>query len=331
MGVLSRATRGGVGAVIGVALAAFALSAGWISGSAIDGRAATQACGDACVATSPSATPLSGAPQGAGGQRIAIAAPRAPSASEPDDLPMLNADYIAVIEGGCGAMIFGRNEHEQFPPASLTKLMTAAVATDEAPVDKMITSDVDGELLHIETGSSYMGLKPGMQLSLLDLLYGLLLPSGNDAAIAIAKGISGTEDAFVDLMNAKAKDLGLDDTHFTNPHGLYEDGLHSSAIDMAVLARYVMRNADLRQIVAATSWQPRWDGGQVWNGNRFLTDYAGADGVKIGFTEESKQTIVASATRDGRRIIAALMNSDDRYTDAERLMDWAFEQPSSCP
>jgi D-alanyl-D-alanine carboxypeptidase len=228
-------------------------------------------------------------------------------------------------------MIFGRNEHEQFPPASLTKLMTAAVATDEAPVDKMITSDVDGELLHIETGSSYMGLKPGMQLSLLDLLYGLLLPSGNDAAIAIAKGISGTEDAFVDLMNAKAKDLGLDDTHFTNPHGLYEDGLHSSAIDMAVLARYVMRNADLRQIVAATSWQPRWDGGQVWNGNRFLTDYAGADGVKIGFTEESKQTIVASATRDGRRIIAALMNSDDRYTDAERLMDWAYEQPSSCP
>ena len=325
MGVLSRATRGGVGAVIGVALAAFALSAGWVSGSVIDEQdAATAACGEACA--TPSATP------GSGGQRLAIAAPKAPpSTPEPSDLPLIDADYVAVIEGGCGALIFGRNEHRQFPPASLTKLMTAAVATDQASVDTMITSDIDGDELNTETGSSVMGLKPGMQLSLLDLLYGLLLPSGNDAAIAIAKGISGSEDAFVDLMNAKAKDLALDDTHFTNAHGLYEDGLHSSAIDMAMLARYVMRNADLRQIVASTSWQPRWDGGQVWNGNKFLTRYPGADGVKIGFTEESKQTIVASATRDGRRIIAALMNSDDRYTDAERLMDWAFEQPSSCP
>jgi D-alanyl-D-alanine carboxypeptidase len=325
MGVLSRATRGGVGAVIGVALAAFALSAGWVSGSFYDERLADKACVAGCASTTLGA---------AVSPNVARAAPRlqpTAAAREPDDLPVISAKYVSVIEDACGALIFGRDEHAQFPPASLTKLMTAAVATDQAGTGMMITSDVDGAALHDATGSSIMGLKPGMQLSLLDLLYGLLLPSGNDAAITIAKGISGSEGAFVELMNEKAKALALDDTHFTNPHGLYEEGLHSSAYDMAILARYVMQNADLRRIVSTISWQPRWDGPEVWNGNEFLARYDGADGVKIGFTEESKQTIVASASRGGRRIIASLMSSDDRYQDAERLLDWAFEQPSSCP
>ncbi|MEX0749340.1 MAG: hypothetical protein WD359_00895 [Dehalococcoidia bacterium] len=325
MGVLSRATRGGVGAVIGVVLAVFALSAGWVSGSIYADRLATEACVVDCASSTLGA---SVAPS------IARAAPNprpAASAREPDGFPFISARYIAAIEGACGAVIFGRDAHGRFPPASLTKLMTAAVATDQAGVDMMITSDIDGLALHEATGSTIMGLEPGMQLSLLDLLYGLLLPSGNDAAMAIAKGISGSEEAFVELMNEKAKSLALDDTNFTNAHGLYEEGLHSSAYDMAILARYVMQNADLRRIVSTISWQPRWDGPEVWNGNAFLTEYDGADGVKIGFTEESKQTIVASATRDGRRIIASLMSSDDRYTDAERLFDWAFEQPSSCP
>jgi D-alanyl-D-alanine carboxypeptidase len=217
------------------------------------------------------------------------------------------------------------------PPASLTKLMTAAVAIEQGDVNMMITSDIDGAALLDATGSTIMGLKPGMELSLLDLLYGLLLPSGNDAAIAIAKGVSGSEAAFVELMNEKARSLALDDTVFTNPHGLDDEDLRSSAHDMALLARFVMQNADLREIVGAVSWQPRWDGPPVWNGNRLLDEYDGADGVKIGYTEESQQTIVASATRDGRTIIASLMRSMDRYSDASRLLDWAFAQESACP
>ena len=209
--------------------------------------------------------------------------------------------------------------------------MTAAVATDQADVSMMLTSRIDGAALHDATGSTIMGLTPGMQLSLLDLLYGLLLPSGNDAAITIAEGIAGTEEAFVALMNAKAQSLALQDTHFTNAHGLYQDGLTSSARDMAMLARYVMQNADLREIVKTIQYQPAWDGPPVWNGNRLIGEYDGADGVKIGYTEESQQTIVASASRDNRRIIIALLYSQDRYTDAERLLDWAFEQPSPCP
>jgi len=329
---LSRVTRGGVGAaVVGLGLAVLALAGGWVSGSAYDARqpAAEQAsarCVDACEA---SVLPSTAVPRGL--SLRPISSQQDSSDREPSDLPFISARYIAAIEGACGALIYGRNEHDRFPPASLTKLMTAAVATDQAGVDTMIVANIDGDALNEETGSTIMGLKPGMELSLLDLLYGLMLPSGNDAAIAIAEGIAGSQDAFVQLMNEKVKSLALDDTHFTNAHGLYEDGLHSSAYDMAVLGRYVMQNPDLRRIVSTLSWQPAWDGPQVWNGNKLLTDYEGADGIKIGFTEESEQTIVASAVRGDRRIIASLMASKDRYEDATRLLDWAFEQPSTCP
>jgi D-alanyl-D-alanine carboxypeptidase len=325
---LTRAARGGVGAVIiGCALAALALAAGWVSGS-LYANPAPAPCADGCVAGAEAAPEASPTPAA----HVRAPEPTAePTPDEPDGFPFVSARSIAVVEGSCGALIYGRNEREPFPPASLTKLMTAAVATDQADVSMMITAHVDGAALYDATGSTIMGLRPGMELSLLDLLYGLLLPSGNDAAIAIAEGVAGSEEAFVELMNAKAQSLALGDTHFTNAHGLYEDGLTSSALDMAMLARYVMLNADLREIVKTVEYQPAWDGPPIWNGNAFLSEYPGADGVKIGYTEESQQTIVASASRDNRRIIIALLRSQDRYTDAERLFDWAFAEPSACP
>jgi D-alanyl-D-alanine carboxypeptidase len=321
----SRTTRGGVGAaVIALGLIALALSAGWLSGAILDGH--LPSCPTACA--SSAAADSSTTPE----NRVlgTNATPEA-TATEPADFPYVSARSIALIEAGCGALLFGRDENMQLAPASLTKLMTAAVAIDQASATKRILVDVDGIKLHEETLSTVMGLRPGMELSLLDLLYGLMLPSGNDAAIAIARGISGSEERFVELMNEKVESLGLDDTHFTNPHGLTEDGLYSSAYDMAMLARYFMQNETLRQIVSTVSWQPRWDAPPVWNGNELLSKYDGADGVKIGYTEEAQQTIVASATRDGRRIIASLMRSQDRYTDSERVLDWAFAQPSACP
>jgi D-alanyl-D-alanine carboxypeptidase len=318
---LTRAARSGVGAVIiGLTLAAMAVAAGWASAAAWAALSS-----DPCVGSCSSAAEAA---------LIATETPAPtpePTQADPDGFPFVSAQSVAVIEGSCGALLYGRDEHEQRPPASLTKLMTAAVATDQADVSMMITSNVDSAALYEETGSTIMGLQPGMELSLLDLLYGLLLPSGNDAALAIARGIAGSEEAFVELMNEKARSLALDDTHFTNAHGLYEDGLASSAYDMAILARYVMENDDLRAIVGSVQWQPAWDGPPVWNGNRLLSEYPGADGIKIGYTEQSAQTIVASASRDGRRIIVSLIHSQDRYTDAARLFDWSFAQPSACP
>ena len=322
-----RAARGGVGAAVtGIVLVVLALAGGWIAGAMYDGRLGS-ACAGGCASS------VSADSHGAATPTAQSAAPTArPTARpEPAGLPFVSARSIAIIENTCGAEIFGRDEHLRLPPASLTKLMTAAVATDQASTDKLITAHVDGADLYDKTGSTIMGLKPGMQLSLLDLLYGLLLPSGNDAAIAIAEGIGGTQAKFVDLMNAKVQSLGLEDSHFTNPHGLNDDNLYSSAYDMAMLARYAMQNQTLRTIVAAVSWQPRWDGPPVWNGNRFVGEYEGADGVKIGYTEQSQQTIVGSATHNGRRIIVSLMRSQDRYTDSARLFDWAFAQPSACP
>jgi D-alanyl-D-alanine carboxypeptidase (penicillin-binding protein 5/6) len=309
-------------AIVGLALVALALSAGWVSGAAYDDHLASRGCAGPCAQS------VSAAESGPGRPPAIIPTP---TPTEPADFPYVSALSIAVIDSACGAEIFGRDEHMHLPPASLTKLMTAAIATDQADTGKLITSHVDGAELYDKTGSTIMGLRVGMQLTLLDLLYGLLLPSGNDAAIAIAEGISGSQDNFVALMNEKAQSLALRDSHFTNPHGLYDNDLYSSAYDMAMLARYVMQNQTLRQIVSTVTWQPRWDGPPVWNGNRFVSEYRGADGVKIGYTEQSQQTIVASATRGGRRIIASLMRSQDRYTDAERVLDWAFAQPSPCP
>ncbi len=319
-----RATRGGVGAVVlGLALTAVALTAGWVAGSAFGGHLASGACTDGCA---PAAAASGGGDSAIQAITSATAVP-----TEPAGLPFVSALSIAVIDSSCGALLYGRAEHLTLPPASLTKLMTAAVAIELADTSTLITAHVDGQKLYDDTGSTIMGLKPGMQLSLLDLLYGLLLPSGNDAAIAIAEGVGGSQDKFVEMMNDKAASLALNDTHFTNPHGLYDNKLYSSAYDMAILASYVMQNPTLREIVSTLSWQPKWDGPPVWNGNRFLSEYQGADGVKIGYTEQAQQTMVASATRDGRRIVASVMRSQDRYADAERLLDWAFTQPSPCP
>ena len=318
-----RATRGVAGAaILGVGLIALALSAGWLFGAVYDGRIAPRGCPGSCSSAAEAAPPSTPA---------AVSGSPTPAPTEPAGFPFISALSISAIEGACGAAIYSRDEHMRLPPASLTKLMTAAVATDRASPQTMITAHVDSAKLYDDTGSTIMGLRPGMELSLLDLLYGLLLPSGNDAALAIAEGVGGSQSAFVDLMNDKAESLALHDTHFTNPHGLYENDLYSSAHDMAILARYDMQNETIRKIVSSVSWQPKWDGPPVWNGNRFITEYAGADGVKIGYTEQSQQTIVASATRGGRRIIVAIMRSQDRYADSERLLDWAFAQASACP
>lgn len=318
-----RATFGGVGAVIvGLAVSAAALAGGWIAGSAYGGRFDSPGCAGACSSSAAAAEVRPTTPTA-----VPIATP-----TEPADLPYVSANSIAIIESACGAKLFGRNEHDQFAPASLTKLMTAAVAAEQAEMDDMFTSNVDAATLHEETLSTVMGLRPGMELSLRDLMYGLMLPSGNDAAITIAEGISGSEEAFAELMNAKARSLALDDSNFTNPHGLDDPDLYSSAYDMGMLARYLMQDEEMRTIVRAVSWQPKWDGPPVWNGNRLLQEYPGADGIKIGYTEESQQTIVGSAADEsGRRIIVSLMRSQDRYTDASRLFDWAFAQPSACP
>jgi len=238
--------------------------------------------------------------------------------------PAVTARAAVVVDGETGRVLYDLGAHDRLPPASTTKIMTAILALESgADTGGSVVSDIDARWLK---GSSVMGLRPGMVLSVRDLLYGLMLPSGNDAAIELAKIVDGSEAAFVDRMNQKARELGLRDTNFVNPHGLDDPNHYSSAYDLAMLARYAMANPQFAELVRTRDYQLSPPSGYVLrNGNSFLQRYPGADGVKIGWTEAAGWTLVASAERDGRRLFATVLNSTDRDADAAALLDWAFQ------
>ena len=245
--------------------------------------------------------------------------------------PKLTAKSAAVLEVSCSALIYGQNAHERLPPASITKIATALVAIEHIDLDEVVDVRVNSALLVASTDSTVMGLEPGQRMSIRDLLYGMLLPSGNDAAIAIAQAVGGSETNFVDMMNARVAELGLGNTHFSNPHGLDEPGLYTTAFDMALLGRAALATPTLAAIVRTRSYQPAWDGPEVSNGDQLLDLYPDAIGIKTGYTEQAGQTIVAAAERNGRRLIVTLLGSSDRYADAIALFEWAFANtPPQC-
>jgi len=247
------------------------------------------------------------------------------SETEPPPITALSA---AVVDDACGDLLFGKDAHRRTPPASITKVVTAIVAVETTDPDEIVTVNIDN---FFAGDSTVMGLETGMRLSMRDLLYGLLLPSGNDAAVAIARRVAGNVPAFVGRMNAKVRELGLQDTHFTNPHGLDAAGHYSSAYDMAMLGRYAYKDPLIAEIVGTQQYQPNWDGPELWSGNLLLWLYPGADGIKTGWTEKAGQTMIATGQRDGHRLFVAVMGSLDRYTDVMRLLDWGFENVAGRP
>lgn len=241
------------------------------------------------------------------------------------DAPAISAESAAIVDGPTGRMLYGKNAHARMAPASVTKIMTAILALEKGRLSDYVRVNVDGWAMRAANGSSIMGLAPGEILTLEDLLYGLMLPSGNDAAVAIAEHVGGSVENFVRMMNDKAVELGLKDTHFANPHGLDEEGHYSSAYDLAMIGRYAMRNADFARIVGTRAYVA--NGKHTYsllNGNRLLGQYQGVDGVKTGYTEKAGQSFVASVNRDGRRVFVGLIRSSDRYRDARLLFDYFF-------
>jgi D-alanyl-D-alanine carboxypeptidase len=221
--------------------------------------------------------------------------------------------------------------HTRLAPASVTKVITALVVLQKARTDAMVDVDVDYEAPYFED-SSLMGLKPGMRLSVQDLLYGLMLPSGNDAAEALARYVgAGNVTSFVAMMNDEAAQLGMSDTRFANPSGLDADGLYSTAWDLAAMTRVALDDPFMMRMSTTLSYKPSagWDGPALKNGNALLKAYPGAFGLKIGFTDNAKETIVAAAERNGRQLIVSVLGSNDRYADSEALLDWAFANTRS--
>jgi D-alanyl-D-alanine carboxypeptidase len=245
--------------------------------------------------------------------------------------PDLGAHAVALVEGSCGKLIYGLRPTEERAPASLAKIVTAMVVADNADLDDEVDVNVTGWELVVENDSSIMGLEKGMRLSVEDLLYGLLLASGNDAALALSDHLGG-ESKLVEKMNKHVQKLGLKNTVLRNTHGLDASGAHTTPLDMAFLGRELLKYPELAKIVG-TDFRPfEWhDGGGIWNGNYLTYTYDDAIGIKTGYTEDAGWLIVGAAERDGRVLIASVFDSFDVIWDSMRLFDWAFDNvPEVC-
>lgn len=238
----------------------------------------------------------------------------------------VSADAAVLMEARTGAILFGKNEHVRRPPASTTKILTAIVALEHGDLNAVV--EIPREATRV--GGSQIWLEAGEKLTLRDLLYGLLLKSGNDAAVAIAYHISGGVEAFCRLMNQRAQELGAMNTVFSNPHGLPEKTRphYSSAYDLALMARRGLQIPVFQEMVRTKYEQIPW-GEHNWsrslaNTNRLLWYFGGADGVKTGTTSAAGNCLVASATRDGFQLIAVVLHSDNRWQDAAKLLEYGF-------
>lgn len=225
-----------------------------------------------------------------------------------------------VIDEASGAILYEKDAHRQLQPASLTKIATAILAAEDGRLDETFTIDVDSRTMR---GSTVMGLVPGDHFTMRDLLHGLMMPSGNDAAIAIGRAVAGSDAAFVQQMNDLSHRLGLTDTNWANPHGLNGLDHRTSAYDLAILSRYYMSFSDLRDVVSKPSYTARGDRAiQMWTLNP-LFGYPGVDGLKTGYTRSAGNTLVASRVMDGHRIFVVILNDGNRAGDAWALAQWA--------
>lgn len=246
-------------------------------------------------------------------------------------LPNLRASALTVsakaavlINGENGEVIFAKNADQRLSMASTTKIMTALLLCEYGNFEKEIT--VTAPMLRVE-GSS-MGLLAGDRVTLHDLLYGLMLASGNDAANVIAFEIGGSAEGFVDIMNRKAVELGLSNTHFETPSGLDGETHYTTAYELAILTQYAMKNSEFRKAVSCKTatlcyGNPPYKR-TLTNHNKMLVRYEGAVGVKTGFTKKSGRCLVTAAERDGKFVIAVTLNAPNDWQDHQCLLDYGF-------
>lgn len=264
-------------------------------------------------------------------------APHFPFGAEPS----VTARAAYLFDADTGLILYAKDADEQLPQASCTKIMTALIAIERMPLDHVVTVGADAHAL-VKPDSSFMGLDTGEKLTLEELLYGLLLPSGNDAAVAIADGVAGSVPAFVALMNQQAQQLGLTHTHFENPHGLDAKGHYTSAHDLAILAAVALRNPAFRKIastrvhnIPATGEHKAY---KLASGNDLLggalSPYPGAIGVKPGYTGPAGFCMAFAAVRHGHLIVGAVLRDPSwqvRIVDMRALLDWGFGQEGLIP
>lgn len=245
--------------------------------------------------------------------------------------PAVKARAALVVDADTGNVLYQLNSHGRLAEASLTKVVTALVALDVMPLDRMVT--VTASINQIPWDSTRMGLHPGEQLTVRDLLYGLFLNSGNDAAITLSEAVM-PRSAFIDRMNAKAAALGMTDTHFVNPIGLDDPAHFTSASDLAKAAKELLaRHPEVAAIAStpaitlpATATHHAYP---LYNLNELIRTYSGATGLKTGWTGRAGGCLIATANRDGRNLMVVVLGSPAVFKEAAALLDYGFAESAA--
>ena len=243
-------------------------------------------------------------------------------------LPRLAARAAILVDASTGRVLWGHRPHRRSPVASTTKIMTALLALKQLGPDAVVTVPPAATRVPLVKE----GLRPRERVKAWKLFYGLLLFSGNDDAAALGIASAGTRAGFVARMNAEARALGLRDSHFSTPSGVIDEGNYSSAWDLAALTRVALRDPRFRAIVRKRIVHVPWSAPtfeKVYvNKNPLIGTYPGADGVKTGWTTLAGHCLVASATRDGRTLVAVVLHDANATSDARRLLDLGFRTPA---
>ncbi len=236
--------------------------------------------------------------------------------------PVIDAESGILIDAQSGRVLLQYNPHIKLPMASTTKIMTALISLENGQLKDKVK--IKKEAVGIEGSSIY--LYENELITLEDLLYGLMLRSGNDSAVAIANYIGGNLEEFIKMMNKKAKEIGVNNTNFINPHGLHDDNHYSTAYDLALITREAMKIEEFKDIAETKLWKANRDKNNVfYNKNKTLWEYEGGDGVKIGYTKRAGRCLVSSATRAGTQLISVVLNDRNWFEDCYRLMDYGFD------
>lgn len=266
------------------------------------------------------------------------------SSSETDaanELPSVKvkSKYAVVMDADSGNILYNKGGDETIYPASTSKILTCIVAIENSEMDDIVTVS-QSALKGQENNGAHIGLKAGEKLTMKDALYGMMLESANDAAIAIAESISGSEEEFAKLLNEKAEELGLDNSHFVTPNGLFDEEHYTTAKDLAIITKYAMENEKFLKIFSAYKYimsptNMRSDKLDIYTSHKMTKyksmEYDGIIGGKTGYIEESKCNVVTAAERNGIKLICVTAKCDniiDAYNDSTKLLDSSFENYS---
>lgn len=249
-----------------------------------------------------------------------------------------NAKSAVLLDADTGTVIFDKNKDEKLPPASITKIMTMLLIMEALDQGKItMTEKVRTSEYAASMGGSQIFLEPGEEMTVEEMLKGIAMASGNDASVAMAEKLAGSEQAFVQMMNERAQQLGMKNTHFVNPNGLPVADHYTSAYDIAVMTRELLKHEEITKYTGAYQDYLRKDTEKpFWlvNTNKLVRFYPGADGVKTGYTSEARFCLSASAKRDGLRVVAVVLGEPDtktRNAEVTHLFDYAFSQYTNFP